>query len=385
MPTTNAPPAREVHDALIVGAGPAGLGVAAHLARIGIDATVVDRDGIGASFLRWPEGMRLITPSFTGNQFGAVDLNAITPDTSPALSLLEEHPTGEQYARYLQMVAKLEELDVREDVAVTDVRPSAEHGVDDPDLLAVEVGTDGPWWARTVVWAAGEFAYPRTDGFPGAERCIPTVDVRSWPTYPGEHVTVIGGYESGIDAAVNLVADGRQVTVLDREAPWLEVDPDPSRTLSPYTRGRLREAELTDRLTLLADAEVTGVTAVDQGYAVDTADGRRVVSDAPPLLAIGFEGSLTQVRRRFAFTEHGHVELTETADESTVVPGLYLAGPMLAHREAIFCFIYKFRQRAAIVAADIARRLGVDPSPLEALREQGFYLDDLTCCDDCAC
>jgi putative flavoprotein involved in K+ transport len=59
---------------------------------------------------------------------------------------------------------------------------------------------------------------------------------------------------------------------------------------------------------------------------------------------------------------------------------------MLAHREAIFCFIYKFRQRFAVVAAGIGDRLGVDTSALKVLREFTFYLDDLSCCDDaCVC
>ena len=86
-----------VQDVIVVGAGPAGIGVAAAL-----------------------------TPSFTSNQFGLVDLNAITPYTSPALSLLEEHPTGPDYAAYLEMVAKLHELDVVTGIEVVDVRPAAD-------------------------------------------------------------------------------------------------------------------------------------------------------------------------------------------------------------------------------------------------------------------
>lgn len=45
-------------------------------------------------------------------------------------------------------------------------------------------------------------------------------------------------------------------------------------------------------------------------------------------------------------------------DESTLCPDLFLSGPMLHHREAIFCFIYKSRglhcgaHRPAPVAAD---------------------------------
>jgi putative flavoprotein involved in K+ transport len=376
--------AQDVHDTLVVGAGPAGIGIASTLGRIGVRATVVDRYGIGASFRRWPEGMRLITPSFTGNQFGLVDLNAVTPDTSPALSLLEEHPTGDAYAAYLEMVADLDGVEVHTDVEVIDVRR-----VDD-ELLAVVVAGQEPWLARTVVWAAGESQYPTTGGFAGAEHTLPTVAVERWHAQAAPRAVVIGGYESGIDAAVNLIERGREVTVIDRDAPWDAIDADPSRTLSPYTHGRLRTAFATGRLSLVTD-EITAVTCPNHEGDADhhithTASGDTFVSDGRPLLATGFDGSLDLVRDRFAFDDTGRVVVTEDADESTLVPGLYLAGPMLAHREAIFCFVYKFRQRFAVVAQGIGSRLELDTSPLKVLHDHGFYLGDLTCCDDaCVC
>ena len=371
MPTT--------HDVIIIGAGPAGLGAASALRRIGVSPVILDRHGIGASFEAWPEHMRLITPSFTGNQFGLVDLNAITPDTSPALSLLEEHPTGEQYAAYLRMVAELDELDVRTGIDVLDVIPRDDH-------LEVEVAAGDPWLASNVIWAAGEAQYPHRGSFPGAEHAAPTIEVECWSDHPGEYAVVIGGYESGIDAAVHLIADDRRVAVIDPGAPWDVLDADPSLTLSPYTHGRLRKAMASDRLELLPDRRVVQVDPDGDGYLVTLDDGEQLTTEGPPLLATGFEGSLTLVRDRFTFDEHGRVELDEASDGSTVVPGLFLAGPALAHREAIFCFIYKFRQRFGILARAIGERLGVDTSPLEGLREHGFLLDDLSCCDDaCVC
>ena len=367
-------------EVLIVGAGPAGLGVAAALHHVGVEATVLDRHEVGASFRRWPEGMRLITPSFTGNQFGLVDLNAITPDTSPALSLVDEHPTGAAFADYLDMVVELEDLDVRTDIEVVDVAPS------DDDALAVHLADGTASTARCVVWAAGELQYPRTDGFPGAEHCRTTISIERWDDHPGDDVIVIGGYESGIDAAVNLVARDRRVTVIDPGAPWNTVDADPSRTLSPSTHGRLREAFTTGRLELDGQTTVTRVTDDDRGYLVHGGDGAVYKAQGPPLLATGFEGSLTVIRDRFAFDDAGRVIVTEAADESTVVPGLFLAGPALAHRQTVFCFIYKFRQRFGVVARAIGERLGRDTAGIEALREHRFLLDDLSCCDDaCIC
>lgn len=374
MPTT--------HDVVIVGAGPAGLGVAAALSRLDIQATIVDRDAIGASFRGWPQGTRLLTPSFTGNLFGAVDLNAITPDTSPALTLVEEHPTGHAYADYLETVAKIHELAIDTGIDVLDVRPH-----DDHELLQVVTRDGDDLYARSVVWAAGEAAYPRTGGFPGAEHGLHTIAVERFADLPGDHLVVVGGYESGIDAACHLVADGRHVTVVDPSAPWEVVDADPSHAVAPVTHERLRRAHATGRLTLVGDATVEHLTSDGRVVTVHAEDGRRWTSDGPPLLATGFVGSLTLLRDRFAFDDAGRVIVTEEADESTVVPRLHLAGPALAHRQQIFCFIYKFRQRFAIVAGAIAADLGVDPAPLLAEHaEHHVLLDDLSCCDRaCAC
>ena len=70
---------------LIVGAGPAGLGISLALKQAGItDQIVVDAREVGAAFRSWPRGMSLLTPSFFSNSFWLTDLNSIEPDTSPA-------------------------------------------------------------------------------------------------------------------------------------------------------------------------------------------------------------------------------------------------------------------------------------------------------------
>ncbi|MEM6596060.1 MAG: thioredoxin reductase-like protein, partial [Pseudomonadota bacterium] len=72
-------------------------------------------------------------------------------------------------------------------------------------------------------------------------------------------------------------------------------------------------------------------------------------------------------------------------DESAALPGLFLVGPEVSHNGHLVCFIYKFRQRFAVVANAIAKRMGVDTTPLEEYRFNNMFLDDLTCCDDDKC
>jgi hypothetical protein len=64
---------------------------------------------------------------------------------------------------------------------------------------------------------------------------------------------------------------------------------------------------------------------------------------------------------------------------------MYLCGPAVRHDKQVFCFIYKYRQRFAVVAKAIATSLGLAAEELEAYRQWGMYLDDLSCCgEECA-
>ncbi len=63
----------EYYDVVIVGAGPAGIGVAVLLHNLGISYIVLEKSTIGASFKKWPKETRFISPSFTGNFFQMPD------------------------------------------------------------------------------------------------------------------------------------------------------------------------------------------------------------------------------------------------------------------------------------------------------------------------
>ena len=90
--------------------------------------------------------------------------------------------------------------------------------------------------AKFVIWAAGEFQYPRTEGFPGASDCVHNSSIRSWAELAKENDerVIIGGYESGIDAAVNLANAGCDVTLLASTPFWSKRTLDPSTELAPF-------------------------------------------------------------------------------------------------------------------------------------------------------
>ena len=367
-------------DVVIVGAGAAGVGLGVTFRHLGIgNFAILDRGAVGASFLRWPRQSRFITPSFASNQFGMLDLNAVCLQTSPAFSIGVEHPTGEEYAAYLRGVAKHFDLPVETQINVVSVARNAQR-------KGFRVVTSrGDIRARFVVWAGGEMQYPRTRGFHGAEHCLHYSRVTSWEDLAGDQRCIIGGAESGVDAAVGLAAAGRRAVVFDREEPWKRRGSDPSQLLSPFTRGRLESAIDSGRVTLRGGCAVTGVRRNGSGYQLSLEDGEVVECAEKPILASGFVGSASLVRSLFDWRDEVFPLLTEN-DESTVTRGLFLVGPQVRQGDLVFCFIYKFRQRFAVVANQIARRLRVSTKPLEWYRENGMYLDDLSCCGDaCAC
>ncbi|MXW65985.1 MAG: SidA/IucD/PvdA family monooxygenase [Gemmatimonadales bacterium] len=374
----NTPAPDDLLDVVIVGAGAAGVGVSVALAHAGIENFVaLERHSVGASFAQWPAETRFITPSFPTNSVGMLDLNSVVIGTSAAWSLEVEHPTGRQYAAFLKAIAGHFELPIQEGVDVLRIDRSGEEFV-------VET-TAGPVRARHVIWAAGDFQYPRLNSFEGSELCLHTALLPSYAELDGDDFIVVGGYESGVDVASHLAERGKRVRLFDLGSPWASESSDPSVALSTFSLERTRRPSYTERVELFPDTAVTAVATANAGFEVATADGQRFRTPVQPLLAGGFAGSHPLVMDLFESREDGFPLLNEH-DGSTVVPGIYLCGAAVRHESHIFCFIYKYRQRFAVVAKAIATSLGLPAEELEMYRMWGMYLDDLSCCgQECVC
>jgi len=442
------PPPNHDHpyDVVIVGAGASGVGMGLMLTRVfNLDpqrVLLVERgEKVGESFRLWPREMRFISPSFNNQGWTAsFDLNSVAYGTSPAYTLQTEHPTGEEYAHYLNELAVENELNVRFRTQVTAVRPlrrggfkvdvvpaSADGTVDRAEGAAQTTTTT--LRSRYVIWAAGEFQYPQENAplFPGSELCRHNSSIRSWKMLPGDDFVVIGGYESGMDAVYNLASCGKQCTVVSSTAFWRVTTDDPSTELSPYTMGRVRQAFKTKSSPkpprLLAPLRVFKVEKEkhndsSSGYVVHARWGAPVEHSGgehrtpfhnddegeeeigkegtevelrtpqPPLLCTGFVGSvaLGVAKDLFEWGDKGEgcmagAPLLNDYDESTKTPGLFLVGPAVRHDDLVLCFVYKFRQRFAVVADVIARGLDHDTAAtVEECRSLNMFLDDFTCC-----
>ena len=366
------------YDVIVVGGGAAGVGVAVALKDAGVkNFIVLERLIVGASFSMWPRETRFITPSFPTNSIGMLDLNSIALGTSPAVMLKVEHPTGQDYAVYLNVIAEYFELPVQTHTAVLRVTRVGEDFRVDTEEETLR--------AKYVIWAAGEFQFPQRRGFEGSELCRHTATITRYGDLDGDDFIIIGGYESGVDAAYHLAQEGKHARLFDAGCPWRSRDPDPSVSLSTYSLERMRDERFVEQVELFPDTTIASVARIDEGYEVTTTTGRRARSPTSPLLASGFRGGHERLGRLFESRPDGLPMLTDE-DESTVTPGLFLCGPSVRHDGHIFCFIYKYRQRFAVVARAIAGSLGLPDDWLEGYRRWGMYLDDLSCCGEgCVC
>ncbi|MBO6920373.1 MAG: NAD(P)-binding domain-containing protein [Rhizobiaceae bacterium] len=353
-----------IYPVVIVGAGPAGIGVAALLTQCGIPHIILERNRIGTSFHRWPKETCFISPSFTGNFFGSVDLNAITPESSPAFGLQAEHPSGVQYARYLEDVADVYDLDIDEGVEVRDFQ------VQDDGVIELTTNFE-KFKCMSLIWAGGEYQY---------KKVIPhTIRVgTSYEDIPSGRHVIIGGAESGIEMAYHLVRNGSSVKIIDPTEQWNQRVSDSSYGLSPFTFSRVRYLKKSGKAEFIAEyaKEITANKVVTET--------RNFSLEFPAIDATGFDISQSLAGKLFDFSK-GYAALNDR-DESTKYKNVFLVGPNVQHNKAIFCFIYKYRQRFAVVVSEILHRLGRQSPVIAEYADQGFLLDDLSCCDgECEC
>ena len=184
-----------------------------------------------------------------------------------------------------------------------------------------------------------------------------------------------------MDTAINLAERNKRVRIIDKENLLDSNDIDPSRTISPYTKDRLKRVS-SNTIEFLT-GRVTKVEKEQNEFVIYT-EKMKIRSKTKPILATGFTGSLSLIKSLFYWKEGK--ALLNPYDESTKTPGLYVTGPLLQQHDMIFCFIYKFQQRFAVIANNIGIKLSKDVSVIDEYKKEGMYLENLkNVKDKCAC
>ena len=193
-------------DALVIGAGHAGLATSQCLRQQGVEHLVLERDTIGASWLnqRW-ESFALNTPNW---------LNRLPGDEDADVTHGEP---GDGFMRAGTLVDRLRayaarwDLPVREGVTVADVHRAEAGGY----RVTVEGALDQPIGVDAIVVASGGQNVPRfpplADAFPEHVRRLSALDYRAPDQLAPGAVLVVGGGQSGGQIVEDLLAAGREV------------------------------------------------------------------------------------------------------------------------------------------------------------------------------
>lgn len=291
--------AREV-EAVVVGAGQAGLSSAYHLRRTGFEP---DRDFVvldhspgpgGAWQFRWPS----LTYGKVHGMHALPGMELTQPD--PA------RPSAEVIREYFDRYERTFGLRVRRPVDVRAVREG------DGGRLRVET-SDGVWSTRALINATGTWDRPFWPRYPGQEafrgRQLHTAQYSGPEEFAGQRVVVVGGGASGSQHLLELAPYAAATTWVTRRPPVFREGPfdeNVGRTAVALVEERVRQG-----LPPRSVVSVTGLPlndAIRKGIAdgvlerqpmfdritpggVEWRDGRHVEADVI-LWATGFRAAL---------------------------------------------------------------------------------------------
>jgi len=186
-------------DSVVIGAGQAGLGVSRELVERGIEHVLLEQGRIGETWRsqRW-DAFALNSPAW---------MNRLPGDAAPARP--DDFPSAPEFAIGLERYAFRHRLPVHESVTVR----SLDLGFGGDGL---SVATDaGVLQARSVVVASGGARMPRVPAMGGVLSAsilqLHTAGYRSPEELPAGSVLVVGGGQSGVQIAEDLLHAGRRV------------------------------------------------------------------------------------------------------------------------------------------------------------------------------
>ncbi|KAF4408009.1 NAD(P)-binding domain-containing protein [Streptomyces lycii] len=367
------------HDYLIIGAGPAGLQLAALLERDGADYVVLERgSGPGAFFTRFPRHRQLISTNkvHTGYEDPELrlrmDWNSLLSDDPELLFTRYSRryfPPADDMVRYLADFAARTGARVRYDTAVEKVSRDA-------GGFTVTGRGGQEWRARRVIVATG-VPLPHLPSVPGIELAerYDTFDPAP-ESFTGQRVLIIGRGNSAFETADSLMETAAVIHVVGSGSLRLAWQSHYVGHLRAVNNNFLDSYQLKSQNALL-DGRVLAVRREPDGYHVPVAFERvdEVVKDLRydrVIVATGFrfDPSIfdgTCVPDRIV---DGRFPAVTAADESVNVPGLYFAGTLTQGRDfrkATTGFIHGFRYSVRALYRVLRQRHDGVPWPVTEL------------------
>ena len=365
------------HDYLIIGAGPAGLQLAALLERDGRDYVVLEAGATPGTFFRtFPRHRRLISINkiWTGSDDPEFNLrsdwNSLLTD-DPALRFgnysRRYFPDADDLVRYLADFA--DGLRITYDTRVTRVSRT-------PEGFLVEAG-DRTWQARRVVVATGvsQLYVPEIDGVELAERYD---TVSADPSgFVNQRVLIVGKGNSGFETADALIETAAVIHVAGPHSIKMAWQSHYVGHLRAVNNNFLDTYQLKSQNAVL-DGTIERISRRDGGgFRVDfryarTVEAIRVLEYDRVILCTGFRFDASpfagDARPELAINDRFPAQTP--AFESVNVPGLYFAGTLTQQRDfkkATSGFIHGFRYGVRALHRILGARHHATPWPARRL------------------
>jgi len=333
------------YDVLITGAGPTGLACAIEARKAGFRAVNVDKGCLVNSLFNYPANMTFFT---TPELLEIGDI----PFPSP-----HQKPTRQEALEYYRKVAEHYQLDVKQYQNVERIEGcDGEFRVHTTDLHA----RPHQFVARKLVISTGYYDLPNLMGVPGED--LPKVlhYYREPHPYWDCDVLVVGGKNSAAIAALELWRHGARVTLVHRGA---DMHSHVKYWIKPDIENRIKNGQVVAYFNSTVQ-EITPDEVV-----LDTPDGAvKLPND--------FVFALTGYHPDFSFLESMGVQFAgdemrpvcDTATLESNVPGVYLAGVIVAGSRTNEIFIENGRFHGRVIAEDLKRKLTGVPATLVPCR-----------------
>jgi thioredoxin reductase (NADPH) len=328
---------RNVHDVLVVGAGPAGLATAIAASKNGLSCQVIEKGALVNSLLHYPTEMVFFTtPELM--EIGGM------PFVSPY-----EKPTRLEALRYYRRVTDAFQLDVVFNETVTAI--SREPIAANHETFVVDTQSSmrirRPRHARFVVIATGAYDVANDLGIPGED--LPHVSHYYTQPHPffRKRVVVVGGKNSAAEAALDLYRAGASVTLVHRRA---ALGDSIKYWVKPDIENRIREGSIGARFeTRVVEIRPTELVLEDQRTSM-----RETLEADGVFLLTGYRSDTTLLRNAGVEINPetcGPVFNPETFE--TNVPRLYVAGAVVAGLRSGTVFIENGRFHGQKVIEEI--------------------------------
>ena len=333
-PTLEAAAARhEVFDLLVVGAGPTGLACAIEAQKAGLRVVLVDKGCVCNSLFHYPAHMTFFT---TPELLEIGDIPFPSPNPKPS---------RDEALQYYRLVAAHYRLDIRQYHRVERVEgASGAFTVHTEDRF----GRPGELYARHLAIATGYYDLPNHLHIPG-EKLSKVHHYYDDPhPYFEMDVVVIGGKNTSAIAALELWRSGARVTLVHRGS---EMHRHVKYWIKPDIENRIQNGEIKAHFNARV-VEITPDTVV-----VETAQGCETLKNDFVFAMTGYHPDFDFLARlgiRFEGPDRLPVCDRETLESN--VPGIYLAGVIVAGSRTNEIFIENGRFHGRQIAAALAAK-----------------------------